>query len=321
LMYQGKDSGHFSSLLLPNFKNEEIRKKVLAAFPQNTIQIKFKKPKGVLWEPIADIFRDLSLSDFAEDKRPEVNITLPVDQSKPKEGFASGGSASQVEQQEIIVIEGSPSQDVKPKNDPVFDDKIRKISETISIVYSASEKVDEFAQFTPEEFKIKENIHHIEQINPHIATARLALQSCPPPCSEIHNSRQELVQEFDSLENIIQTMIDLRDKFQRAIDNVKAADKKSKEAKQKGKGTSRGGKTVPASPEPQTYGGPMDVFFKVKSVMPTDDISDQIHEGCLLDLFRIEPTPMCLQSLHLSILSASMTLTSRAKWNQFFKEN
>jgi hypothetical protein len=247
-MYQGKDSGHFSSLLLPNFKSEEIRKKVLAAFPQNTIQIKFRKPQGVLWEPIADIFRDLSLSDFTEGKRPEVNIVLPVDQSKPE--LSTGGCAAQVGQKEVVVIEGSPSQDsVQPKIPTEFADKIRQISETLSTVYSASEKANEFAQFTPEEFKIKENIHHIEQINIHIVTARLALQNCTPPCSEISNSHQGLVRDFDSLDNVIQTMIDLRDKFQRAIDCAKDADKKSKESKQRGKGASRGACQPHLSPE------------------------------------------------------------------------
>jgi hypothetical protein len=63
----------------------------------------------------------------------------------------------------------------------------------------------------------------------------------------------------------------------------------------------------------------MDLFFKVKSVMPTDDISDQIQDGQLLDLFRIEPTPMCLQSLHLSILSASMAPDIKNEMESIFK--
>jgi hypothetical protein len=76
LMYQGGSNGHFTSLLIPNFKGDEFRKLAVTSHNQ-CYQVLFNKPSNGLWEPIAGIFTDLSLADYTAKNLPKIEIRLP----------------------------------------------------------------------------------------------------------------------------------------------------------------------------------------------------------------------------------------------------
>ncbi len=59
IRFHGSEQGHFSSILLPNFKGDEIKKKVLGSCAQGLAQIKTRIVQDALWKPIGDLFYGL----------------------------------------------------------------------------------------------------------------------------------------------------------------------------------------------------------------------------------------------------------------------
>lgn len=358
LLYQGDGaSGHFSSLLLPHFKNEEIKKKIIS---RDTIKIKFLKIQEALWEPIAEVFRDLSLEDFINGNRPEVIIKLPPDNKSASAAAvnndsgqsasavaANGGSGqgasvevihidcdSQSQSANAAVVNGSGSQSAstiadndgngespitvvtsvdnsgqpqgatnsqKPKRLSKLDKKIEIISTAITAIHDSCNRADEFSLFVPEELSVKQNTAHIRSLNELITAAQRSLKDCPVAGDDVKAANAQIFQDFHSLEHMIQAAIDLRNKFHRAIELSRRIESSTPKAK-----GVKGGKSTTSPESPAvTPASVMDLFFRVQSVVPADDISEQLVDGSLLSLFTVEPTPTCSTSLYLSILSSA----------------
>jgi hypothetical protein len=280
-MYQGGEYGHFSSLLFPKFnpnqkekKKDDLKRRVIEACADNAIQIKFKKDQEAMWKPLVDVFRDLSLQDFQQGKRDQITINFPEAEqgqdiiildgdSQPaghhealsaKIGDDVDTGACDEEQQDRSADAAGSKQQQK------LDKRVENVRFTISAVHDACNEADAFSLITPEDIAFKELGQHAVKLNALVTQAQLSLQGCTPLGSDYREKIGHLMDEFDSLGSLIQVVIDLRDKFNR----VKASKKKPG-----GKKTSI---AQPAHSE-ATATGPMDLFFKVRSIMPADDVA------------------------------------------------
>jgi hypothetical protein len=64
----------------------------------------------------------------------------------------------------------------------------------------------------------------------------------------------------------------------------------------------------------------MDLFFKVPSIMPADDICDEISGTELLSLFRIDPTPTFIASFYYSLVAVSTRPQVQQEMEEIFHQ-
>ncbi len=187
--------------------------------------------------------------------------------------------------------------------------RIDNVRRTISLVHDMCNEADEFSLITPEDIDFKDLEKHVKRLSALVSQAQLSLQGCIPLGQECREKQGHLMNEFDSLGSLIQVVVDLRDKFNRV-----------KSAKQR-PNPKRGKASAAQSPKPAPPAtGPMDLFFKVRSIMPADDVSDQISDNILAELFRIEPTPTFIASFYYSLVRASCQPDIQVEMEAIFKQ-
>jgi hypothetical protein len=328
LRYEGGSDGHFSCFLLRGPRSEETRKKILSTV--NITQVKVQKVKPAMWDAIADIFMDLSLESFNSKSRPQIQIHVPRDDVSEPNSAAEAQVAQDVQEGDVAGAEtqndpdeaadaqadGARSQ--APASNPKSSKsqkKVEKVKLVISSVFDICNQADELAILTPEDLSLVELEGRLKDLDHLILSAKSKIEGCPDLTSQEQSQESALFLEYQALNPLVDIVVELRSKFIKAIDSKKANAKRNSGNGGKGKpskSASGGGGEVPT--------GPLDLFCKVRSNLPVDDVSDQIMEGKLLDLFVIEPTPTFIASLYLSILHASTNHHIILEMEQLFKQ-
>jgi hypothetical protein len=310
LRYEGDQSGHFSCLLVRQ-RPEEFKKKILSTV--DVTQVKVKKVKSAMWDAIADIFMDLSLENFNSKSRPQIQIHVPQDDAcRPNKA----AEVHDAQEDDVSVAEAQNNSDeaadaqadmansqasALSSRSCKSQKKIDKVKHIISSVFDICNQADELALLTPEDLSLVELEGRLRELDHLILSAKAKIEGCPELSSQEQSQESALLVEYQTLNSLVDIVVELRSKFLKAIDSKKATAKRNLGSGGKGKPS----KSANGQGADKVPNGPLDLFCKVRSYLPVDDVSDQIIEGKLLDLFVIEPTPTFIASLYLSILHAS----------------
>jgi len=338
-------------------KRDDLKRKILESFSGNAIQVKFTKVQSALWKPVADIFRDLSLEDFQKGKREPITIVFPEeDQAAVKEvhitiDSSQDGKASQEEenasqdgnatqgqnaaasqaadtaasqaavvhpkQNDAVAGPEQPSEDSQSPQPPKTHKKskaekqVERVALTVSTVYDLCSRADEWAHLNPETMDIKELTRHADELGAIAAQARLSVQNTSPLKQHAQERNKALTTEFEALGSLIHGVTELHDKYRRIIATKKVLTQK---------GTKKAAGAKAAAQETGTKVGPMDLFFKVPSIMPADDICDEISGTELLSLFRIDPTPTFIASFYYSLVAVSTRPQVQQEMEEIFHQ-
>jgi len=312
-MYQGGSNGHFTSLLIPNFKGDEFRKLTVTSHNQ-CYQILFEKPSAGLWEPIASIFPDLSISDYIAKKLPKIEICLP---SIPADVVVVESQDNGENVHENVInspLEGHNDQqpnvnDGKKKKNPHKCDKlVEKVSIATRSIETLCDRADTFSMLPmpsdPKALKIRlDDVNDIctqlGEISASVAERELQtlLRS--------HESDAAVANKFRLVITRTTAVTSLRDKL------------REPQAKQPSK-KNKGSKTSPALPTGPTS---IDFMLRVKSDFAADDVNDQVEEGTtvLLSFLHVIPIPASLVSFYYSLIHASSCDKIRAEMEKIFK--
>jgi hypothetical protein len=291
LMFEGSEQGHFSSLLF-KYKQDDLKKKILTS-AKNVVQVKFKKDKALMWDAIADIFMDLSLEDFGKEGRPQVNIHVPHEHSSD---HGVDGEANHEDHDEANL--GEPPGESQPKGQVVaplkVPKKIEDLKRIVASVFDACNRADEFSDIAFDTLTIADLHDRIKELNGFLSSCRSAIARLPKFDTQESQDFPDLFTQFRSLSSMIANVTCIRDSCQKMHGEKSASGKKT---------PAKGGKAKESQVrEPDQ---PLDLFCKVRSSLPVDDISDAITDGQLLGLFVIHPTPTFIASFYYSILHSS----------------
>ena len=324
LMYQGRGDGHFTSLLIPNYKSEEFKKAALSV-SNSCFTIRFTKPREGLWKPIADVYQDLSLADFVERKLPKVVICLPSaapvnpeivhiesSQSQASKDKDDGGAATAVQAPSIAGDAAAAKVSAIVSDDPKLGVKMHK---TLDKVRIATERIEELCN--------RADSYSLQTLDSTNDNLKNILQELDDICSQLEEhsisipqrDQQALersgpagkivVEHFRLICPRIATVLGLRDKIRSVIEATKKPKAKSKTAK--------------AAATAAAGCLPLDYMLRIKSNFAADDVSDDINDNQLLSLFRITPIPTSLISFYFSLVHVAAEPNIRTEMEEIFQ--
>jgi hypothetical protein len=320
LMYEGGDAGHFTSLLIPNAKAEEFRKVALTA-SNSCFNVRFIKPEGGFWEPIADIYCDLSLADFTEKKLPKTVICLPSAPSVDSEVVqvpSQSQSPSDVENADGSRTEVPLNAEAPPNavaELPPADPKPTKTDMTMDKVRSATNRIEDLCNradgyslqpFNPADDNFRTIFDDIMDISAQLKECSDSVTQRELQALDRQNAPAKAVaNRFRLVCPRIAVVFDLRDKTRLLAEPPK-----------KSKATSKAAKAAAAAASGCL---PLDYMLRIKSNFAADDVSEDIQDGILLSLFRIPPTPSSLISFYLSVVTAAAEPSIRSEMDTIFR--
>lgn len=295
LRFEGGEDGHFSSFLFRQKADDFIKK---ATTSGHVTKIKFTKNKSALWDSIADVFLDVSLEAFQSKSHPHLQLKLP--NVEEQEGDNSAESSDGVEAN----LEEEGDDHAKDNEDhagsaPKVSKKIEDIRRIVASVFDACNRADEFSGIAFDTLTAAQLNVHIKELNGFLSSCRSAIARLPKYDTQDELLNADLFAQFRCLKSLIGNITCIRDSFQR-VHGEKLASVKGRQTPGKGVKAKKdeGGPAL-------TPTQPLDLFCKVRSTLPVDDISDAITDGQLLGLFVIHPTPTFIASFYYSILHSS----------------
>jgi hypothetical protein len=283
IRFAGGEDGHFSSLLFRQ-KADDFKKKLMAS--GHITQIKFKKNKSALWDAIADAFLDVSIEAFQSKSHPQLQLNLP----SARQGNDVGG----LDDKGADLNEGEARPKGQDESTPKVPKKIEDLKRIVASVFDACYRADELSDTAFDTLTASDLNAHTKEFNGFLSSCRSAIARLPKFDDQDSQCFPELFAQFRSLSSMIANVTCIRDSCQRLYEEKTASGKKT---------PAKGGKSKDGQAAKLIQ--PLDLFCKVRSSLPVDDISDAITDGQLLGLFVIHPTPTFIASFYFSILHSS----------------
>jgi hypothetical protein len=306
LAYQGGTDGHFFLLKLHSSKEDEIIQ--LAIQANSSFRIRLNKQEEHFWAPISAACRDFSIQSFI-DRKPENysfnfenhvhhNEKLPTPEAHLDEELlvADSRQGSPAQQDSL-----SASQKRKRTN-------LRKaIAKTSSEISALCDQADELSLIVPEDLPITKLNKYIDELYEIISNVQSLIAKAASISSQMAEDQRTELTHFFKPQERLPPIIEMRNKFVK----VKEAQSKSK------KTPKQPALTVESKAAPEKTA--LDFMFKVKSVFPSEDVSDQMSGVSLLSLFIIIPIPHSTVTLYHSIIEASCNVNIIDEMETIFK--
>jgi hypothetical protein len=289
LAYQGGHDGHFFLLRLHASKEEQMIQ--LATQAQSSIRLQLRKDERQFWAPISAACQDSSILSFI-DHRPD-NLSFNFDAEAPAQNQSA-------EETMVAADELSPNQKAKRT-------RLRKAMDKTAAELSALfDQADELCLIVPEELPIGKLNKYIEELTDIISNGQTLTAKAISIESQMSPEQKEQLVHLTKPQQRLPAIIEMKNKFVRTKETKsgKKAPKKSASAKKS---------------EETTEKTALDFMFKVKSVFPSEDVSDQMSDSSLLSLFIVIPVPHSTVTLYHSILEASCNLSIISEMEVIFK--
>jgi hypothetical protein len=306
LAYKGGGDGHFYLLRLHASKEEEVIQ--LAIKANSTIRMQLRKQEEHFWAPIAAACRDSSIQSFIDKKLENCMFNFDNfdhhDESSPaldvhhddEQPDAGTHHKSPAQQQSL-----SSSLERKRTN------LGKALSKTSSEISALCDQADELCLIVPEELPVTKLNKYIDELIDIISNVQALIGKTVSISGQMSDDHKLELAHFFKPQDRLPPIIELKNKF---VKTKEAQTKPKKTAKQ----SVAAGKAEVA---PQKTA--LDFMFKVKSVFPSDDVSDQMDGSSLLSLFIILPVPHSTVTLYHSIVEASCNLSIISEMEVIFK--
>jgi hypothetical protein len=288
MAYQGGRDGHFFLLRLHKSAEEEFIK--LANKAASSIHVQLQKQEKNFWSPIANACQDSSLQAFLANRPANFDFNFDKQaQSEQAPKQPPAPAALPPKQSEFIArLKGS----------------MTEMSRDIS---NLCDQADEFVLIVPEEVPTTKLSKYIDELSDIISQVQTLIEKATVIDGQFPAEHRPEDSCLIQLQSCLPPILELKNKFVRA-----------KEAKSKPKKVPKQ-HAAAKQPEATLEKTSVDFMFKVKSVFPSDDISDQISESNLMSLFIIVPIPHSTVTFYHSIVQASCNLSIVSEMEAIFQ--
>jgi hypothetical protein len=296
----------FSLKLLAHDEEEIVQ---IATSAQSSIRMQLRKQEEHFWAPLSAACQDLSFHSFIEQK--PVDFTFNFETFEGEEGREEAQEGEGEGAQHPT--SDSPPQFAADQGNPHPDqsthtDLRRTLAQNSFEISNLCDQADEFCLLVPGELPTSKLTTHIKDLSSIIANIQTLVKKATTISAQLpQDQRQELAHLTKPQQRLL-SIIEMKNQFAKA--------KEAKAAKLKKETPKKQQQAEQAGAMSKT---PVDFMFKVKSIFPSDDVSDQMTGTSLLSLFIVIPIPHSTVSLYHSIIQASCNTTIISEMEAIFK--